>query len=1093
MRNFKRFLTLALAVVMVASTFAFGASAAQFTDVDENNEYLTKAVNLLNYVGVVKGTSDTTFGTDELVTREQMAAFIYRLMKKGQSVEGGTNSSTFTDLEDATFFFMVSWANNQGIIKGTSATTFDPKGSITLQDAYTMLIRALEYEKEESLPYPYGFIDKAESKGVELGKGLPSSVSYTDALTRGDVAILLYNAFFAEMGVAETRQVEREIGTGANATWVLETKTEYPTLCEKVFDVLEVEYQAVATPNYTFGESETTKDLGYDAILFNYVDDERTDAPAQFYAAVEDLAIDGSADDYIMSHFTMYVVLDDDNAVDQIFYAEPLMTKKTVNDIKLSTLSSNNKKSYYGDDADNAKRLSGEVVIDGQKAYFYNAPYNYAKPTYATGSSDTDKYVARNEKNLKFIDFALLGDVDDKEYKYVLEDVEFVDVDDEYFANDSVTLVNKLAQVYTNGLYEATVYDVDGDGLYDYINYMPYSFAFVDVDDDMTFNEDGIKDDTDNKPIIYTNEAVVEGEKFADEDFIIGYFNQEANYIKVAQVVEAKKANITDIRKSSSTITLSTGDKVTTDDAWKLVANYAQNEELAANGYVVKNVEWNHFDSTLLDASAYDADDAKFYVVDGVVLYQTGIDSHVKFDSNLIVVTKDENGEWYQNGNWDPVAKDTARYVYAWVDGELGWVQIDTNADVWPKLYTAKASELDDAKYENNYCEDYLNMAATYSVDADGLYTIKMLGNAYDDKAMDDKSYIGLDSDLKDLEDEDDDTLQYLGTLPEGYFVKGVGKRFAFRNGTTTQDAKLVDFETVLANDVIIVIRNEYVDGDETVVNFEQFNANNLSDTIEQKLENIQFVVSNNPNYTTREDLVLLFAEVNGEELTLKGTSSAKSEKIIKSWDVRIDSDKKYYIEYTVYDPYTGKTETVAGSKTYSSASSVTERFTYGDIVKTASGKIDENKSKVGSVTDNAQLYWIIDYDEATDTLEVAPYGTEDNTILLSTNGTSVVKIGNQTNSGDDMLRFGAFGTLTLADLASDSKDLKAANKTYSDPEKPNAAIKTVYGKYIKAYIEIDWNNSDHVTLDEDGYNGEAKFVAVIVNDAEPTDKCDLK
>lgn len=137
MRNFKRFLTLALAVVMVASTFAFGASAAKFTDVDENNEYLTKAVNLLNYVGVVKGTSDTTFGTDELVTREQMAAFIYRLMKKGQSVEGGTNSSTFTDLEDATFFFMVSWANNQGIIKGTSATTFDPKGSITLQDVLT--------------------------------------------------------------------------------------------------------------------------------------------------------------------------------------------------------------------------------------------------------------------------------------------------------------------------------------------------------------------------------------------------------------------------------------------------------------------------------------------------------------------------------------------------------------------------------------------------------------------------------------------------------------------------------------------------------------------------------------------------------------------------------------------------------------------------------------------------------------------------------------------------------------------------------------------------------------------------------------------
>ena len=274
MRNFKRFLTLALAVVMVASMFAFGASAAQFTDVDENNEYLTKSVNLLNHIGVAKGTSDTTFGTEELVTREQMAAFIYRLMKRGNSVEGGANASRFTDLEDPTFFFMISWADSQGIIKGTSATTFEPKGSITLQDAYTMIVRALGYEKEESLPYPFGYIGVAEDKGVELDEGLSSDVSYTDALTRGDVAILLYNAFFAETGVAETKQVERELSDGSI---VLETKTDYPTLAEKVYDVIEVEYQAVATPKYAFGETETTSGLGYDAVLFDKVDGQDSD------------------------------------------------------------------------------------------------------------------------------------------------------------------------------------------------------------------------------------------------------------------------------------------------------------------------------------------------------------------------------------------------------------------------------------------------------------------------------------------------------------------------------------------------------------------------------------------------------------------------------------------------------------------------------------------------------------------------------------------------------------------------------------------------------------------------------------------------
>ena len=152
MRNFKRFLTLVLAALMLVSTFAVSTSAA-FTDVAADNKALTRAVNLLSYLNVTKGTTETTFSPDTLVTREQMAAFIYRLMKAGKSVEGGNNTSKFADLEDPTFFYMVSWAASQKIINGVSETKFNPKGNITLQDAYTMIVRALGYEKKEALPY----------------------------------------------------------------------------------------------------------------------------------------------------------------------------------------------------------------------------------------------------------------------------------------------------------------------------------------------------------------------------------------------------------------------------------------------------------------------------------------------------------------------------------------------------------------------------------------------------------------------------------------------------------------------------------------------------------------------------------------------------------------------------------------------------------------------------------------------------------------------------------------------------------------------------------------------------------------------------
>ncbi|MFX5245348.1 S-layer homology domain-containing protein, partial [Acinetobacter baumannii] len=82
-------------------------------------------------LGITKGTTETKFGTDELVTRQQMAAFIYRLMKAGRSQEGGVNQTPFTDLEDSTYFYMISWANQTGVIKGVSETRFNPKGNIT--------------------------------------------------------------------------------------------------------------------------------------------------------------------------------------------------------------------------------------------------------------------------------------------------------------------------------------------------------------------------------------------------------------------------------------------------------------------------------------------------------------------------------------------------------------------------------------------------------------------------------------------------------------------------------------------------------------------------------------------------------------------------------------------------------------------------------------------------------------------------------------------------------------------------------------------------------------------------------------------------
>lgn len=1115
MRNFKRFLTLALAVVMLASSFAFGTSAAKFTDVDENNEYLTKAVNLLSYVGVTKGTTETEFGTDELVTREQMAAFIYRLMKKGNSVEGGDNASAFVDLEDPTFFFMISWANSQGIIKGTSATTFEPKGSITLQDAYTMIVRALGYEKEEVLSYPFSYIEIAEDKKVALNEGLDSSVSYTDALTRGDVAILLYNAFFAETGVAETVQKEREIGSGENATWVLETVTEYPTFCEKYFDVIEAEYQAIATPNYVFGDAdETTSELGYDAIEFKYVGEDRIEnlgVPEQFYAAFEDLGLDGKADDYIMSHFTMYVILDDDDAIDEILYAEPLMTKKAVSDLKLETLSSGAKDSYYEGSDYEVKRLSGKVLIDGVAAYFYGAPYSYAKPTYATGSSDAEKYAARNEKNLQFISLALLGDAEDGEYKYTVDnDVVFVDDDDEYYKNDSVTLIEKLFTAYVGGMYEAEVYDVNGDGIYDFINYMPYSAYFVNTDEDYTFADDGFEDDA----TVYTNEAVLAGEKFADEDYVIGYFNKDANYIKVAAVIEAIEGSITNIKKATSTITLNGETKVSVKDAWKALANFGVTaEDFAEVGYDISKADelevFTEFDN-LLTAGAYDADDAKFYVYNDVLLYQDGIDTKVTFDSNLIVVTPDEDGYVIETGAFN-VATGKTTYVHVWVDGTAKYVPVDTDADIWA-LDGDNAVQLVDDLKENGEDSIFVNKAATYSVDSNGLYTIKLLGNAYDDEECTEDDYIGMDA-LEDVDfaDDKDDDIQAFVALDEDVYLTKFSTRFYLKN--EDNENALGNIQFILDKNTKILIKNTYTSGSKEKVNYVELGASDLTESIESMLTDVQVVIANNTAHKSREYLVLLFATVDGEKLDFATTATKKNERIVKMMDVDVNADGDYYAVYDLFNPYTGATETgVAGINT-SSLKNYSSKFTYGDIVTLESGKVadESGDAKLGSILDKGDYMWVTDYNSSDDSIEVIAYpdnitggSAKENsadmddavesaeTYRIDVSNASVTIIGHQGSAvGTDMVRWGSLKVADVAKLDGSDKNYLAVNKNYSAKE--NSALKTVYAKYVKVYMDIDWEDDDnHSAIDEDDFNGEAKYIVVIANTSEDLSHCDL-
>ncbi len=122
------------------------AGTSPFTDVDANQWY-AKAVAWAAANGVVNGTSPTTFHPNDPITREQMAAILYRYASfKGYDVTQKADLAGFTDAAQISDYAKdpMAWANKAGLIGGVSATTLQPQGSAIRAQVATILMRFCE-------------------------------------------------------------------------------------------------------------------------------------------------------------------------------------------------------------------------------------------------------------------------------------------------------------------------------------------------------------------------------------------------------------------------------------------------------------------------------------------------------------------------------------------------------------------------------------------------------------------------------------------------------------------------------------------------------------------------------------------------------------------------------------------------------------------------------------------------------------------------------------------------------------------------------------------------------------------------------------
>ena len=176
--------------------------AFTFDDVTDSSQYYYTAVYWAYENGITTGTTASTFSPNDAVTRAQFVTFLYRLA--GQPAV--TSASVFDDVTDTSAYYYnaVVWAYENGITTGTTATTFDPTGTVTREQVVTFIYRyygspaltdvdAIFTDVTGTGAYYYSPVYWAYENGITTGTTATLFGTGSNC-TRGQVVTFLYRA-----------------------------------------------------------------------------------------------------------------------------------------------------------------------------------------------------------------------------------------------------------------------------------------------------------------------------------------------------------------------------------------------------------------------------------------------------------------------------------------------------------------------------------------------------------------------------------------------------------------------------------------------------------------------------------------------------------------------------------------------------------------------------------------------------------------------------------------------------------------------------------------------------------------------------------
>ena len=536
MRNFKKFLALVLAMLMVVSA---AATVSAFSDVAEDNQYAAAIADLVEK-GIVNGVGDDKFNPDGSVERYQMALMMARALDPDKTnEEWAEGMSIFTDVTE--WYGAINYAYMNGIVTGIGNLQFAPHAGIRYQDALIMALRALGYTVDVSGdPYWLAAYNQAAkiglTKNVAVNKG-------DKTLTRAETAQVIYNMLYTTPADGGATIAAKNFGeaTIKNTTTFVITATgaqSYTGTSEAVADDKYVTIQKLNADG-TLGDGmyvEFAK-LGFD-------EDVKADDVIGYSVKLVNLKEDGKFDKAIAGTATTVLTTDSNVSVsndgkkvtidNRVYWLTDSFEKNTIkneiivktNDGKVPTATLDNvSKLYYNKNGDVVAQ-DGTVLALKQEVTAANGQtlYKLAK--------DKDKdafllYTAAELLNVK-------------------------EIADKYNEFTSVEGYADLTKI--SGALQLTLFDDNGDGKYDRAISTPVYMSVFN-------NRDGKKVNIDSNAFKKSTENVKFSKDLAKGQIFTYTYNKQTNTVDVLGTVDLQfgtieRINFTD-KPENYTITIS--------------------------------------------------------------------------------------------------------------------------------------------------------------------------------------------------------------------------------------------------------------------------------------------------------------------------------------------------------------------------------------------------------------------------------------------------------------------------------------------------------------------------------------------------------